>query len=95
LPQCTVCWCWRHTYRQCRSPRDICVRCGEGHGVKMHVKVATRCRNRANRDTVPCEHPPVCRNCQGSHRVDEHSLCEFARYRYDSDWYRQHHPSIA
>ncbi|EIW61499.1 uncharacterized protein TRAVEDRAFT_86038, partial [Trametes versicolor FP-101664 SS1] len=94
LPLCGTCFSWGHYDRSCSASTDTCPRCGGNHEAAMHHLAALCCRDRPDKDIVRCAHPPVCRNCHGSHYANDHS-CEFYRHRSDWEWFRSRVPSIA
>ncbi len=88
-PQCTYCWIWGHPGSSCNSAVEVCARCGDNHNAYYHNTVAKCCADRPDRETVPCSHPPRCRNCFGPHYANDHRLCPYAKHRNDRSWYNR------
>ncbi|KAI0682512.1 hypothetical protein C8T65DRAFT_545737, partial [Cerioporus squamosus] len=87
-PQCTKCLRWGHVRGNCNAVDEFCARCGERHRANFHNIKAKCCQHRPDRNTVPCEHPPWCLNCGGTHYATDRVLCEFAKHRNDREWYK-------
>ncbi|KAI0372755.1 hypothetical protein BV20DRAFT_917091, partial [Pilatotrama ljubarskyi] len=94
VPQCRICFTWRHTYAACNAKNEVCVCCAGNHHIRFHNLKATCCKDRPNHKANPCQHLPLCQNCQGAHFVNN-PVCEYYKHRGDLDWYCSHLPSLA